>query len=289
MEIGTETEQTAIAEHLKVKLGGGWIGLNNKNDARDFVWDKSKIKADGQFTNWEQNEVEVDKRCVRFLGNNRDYHGKWRKLDCTHTNPYSMCEKDITGGATGDSKNDKWAKVFQHFTSSGLFSSAEDAMLKNPDSPDSDLFSKLEELGGLRWDDGTFHLKLCYPGLTGTGNAGGSGGGSGYPCNEWTQTSNPFTTQTIYGFRPVNLAFPEEFKGLAPSSSNERLIDGGQEGFAVGASTYLNEEEKTIPGPFFDGLYQEVDKVVLFAGSQIHLFNSSLPFPRTCWMSETIN
>ena len=83
-------------------------------------------------------------------------------------------------------------QVFSHNTAGGLFSSQEDALSKNPGDPEADLYSVLDQLESLRSVEGSFHLKLCYPEVT--GEAGGS-------CNEWTQTSNPATDSNIAGYQ----------------------------------------------------------------------------------------
>ena len=72
-----------------------------------------------------------------------------------------------------------FVKVFSHDTGGGLFSSQEEALNKNPDNPDAELFSILDQLENYRDHEGILHFKLCYPELTGVG---------GGHCNEWTQT-----------------------------------------------------------------------------------------------------
>ena len=89
-------------------------------------------------------------------------------------------------------KDESFKKVFSHNSAGGLFSDRDDAMYKNPDNPEADLFSVLYRLEDFRDDDGNFHFKLCYPELTGVG---------GGRCNEWIQSSNPATEGTIAGFQ----------------------------------------------------------------------------------------
>ena len=101
-------------------------------------------------------------------------------------------------------------KVFQHNTAGGLFSGVEDALSKNPDNPDANLFSILDQLDKLRSSDGKFRLKLCYPELK--------------KCNEWIQTSNPAKESIITGFEAVDLAitfnsYNEPWKGLGKDNS----------------------------------------------------------------------
>jgi len=92
-----------------------------------------------------------------------------------------------------------FAKVFSHDTKGGLFTSKEDAGSKNTDNPEALLFSKLNQLEHYRGSDGNFQFKLCYPEVT--------TGVDGKKCNDWIQSSNPFTDSSITGFRPIFLAF----------------------------------------------------------------------------------
>ena len=141
--------------------------------------------------------------------------------------------------------------MFNHDTRGGVFSSQEDAANKNADDPDAYLFSILDQLENFRDRDGNFHLKLCYPEMT--------WGVKGQTCNEWKQSSNPFTDTLITGFQPIFLAFTQDssfddWRGLgrSPSQFPQTLIDDApEESFwssAIGATEYY-PEEPFIPGP----------------------------------------
>ena len=55
--------------------------------------------------------------------------------------------------------------VFRHKVSGGFFSSDDDALSKNKDNPDAELYSRLDELESLRHpSDGKLHFELCYIG-----------------------------------------------------------------------------------------------------------------------------
>ena len=162
----------------------------------------------------------------------------------------------------------KWTKVFSHDTAGGLFSSDEDALLKNPDDSEAKLFSILSRLETFRLEDGSFHLRLCYPGLT----------NSSIPCNEWTQTSNPATQCTITGFQPIHITFNssgarQAFGGLGISDTTQTLIDdtgeGGSWWGAIGAMSY-HEGDGNIPGP----IDQVVRRVELHAVKPVVQGNS---------------
>ena len=137
-----------------------------------------------------------------------------------------------------------WTKVFAHDTSGGLFTSDDDAFSKNPENPAAKLFSVLNQLGPLRLEYGSFHLKLCYPELGG--------------CNEWTQISNPATSSTIENFRAIKLAFPKNSYrkafvgiGVSPPSASWTFIDDtpnqSRWWYAIGASSWYGSGK--IPGP----------------------------------------
>ena len=104
--------------------------------------------------------------------------------------PTTMTQLALLAGSS-------WAKVFYHDTSAGLFTDADDAKNKNSDYPNAPMFSILDQLEGMRDGKGRFHLKLCYPELTEFNP----------PCNEWIQTSNPATEETITGYEEVQLTF----------------------------------------------------------------------------------
>ena len=137
-------------------------------------------------------------------------------------------------------------KVFGHDTAGGLFSRRADALTKNEDNPDAQLFSILNQLEKYRGSDGNFQFKLCYPELN--------------KCNEWIQSSNPATETTIRGFKPISLAFKTNgighaWAGLGKSSSNkysEVLIDDApaymNSHCAIGACAYW-PGKPMIPGP----------------------------------------
>ena len=139
-----------------------------------------------------------------------------------------------------------YMKVFGHRTIGGLFSSRTDALSKNPDDPNANLFSILNKLEKFRNKDGNFQFKLCYPEIG--------------KCNEWIQSSNPTTETNIKGFRAISLDFTINgargaWAGLGKSSSNsyaETLLDDSPAArnwhCAIGSCAYWPGKPK-IPGP----------------------------------------
>ena len=135
--------------------------------------------------------------------------------------------------------------------SGGLFTNYTDAGSKNPENPDSELYSILNQLEDYRNFEGNFQFKLCYPELT--------WGKDGKTCNEWIQSSNPYTESTISGFEEIFLAFEtnggySSLKGLGKNTSgndkyarvdDEPSIDDWH--CAIGAR--LNWRLDTTPGP----------------------------------------
>lgn len=140
--------------------------------------------------------------------------------------------------------------MFSHDTAGGLFINDEDALGKNTDRPNAQLYSILYWLENFRGEDGSFHLKLCYPEATGIG---------GSSCNEWIQSSNPATESTITGFRAKSLAFTKanwesEWKGIGKSVSGKTLMDDaptiGSYWTWIGAFSYFPYANPSdIPGP----------------------------------------
>ena len=167
----------------------------------------------------------------------------------------------------------RWIKVFSHDTSGGLFTSGADALSKNTENPAAKLFSILNQLNPLRLEDGSFHLKLCYPELG--------------KCNEWTQTSNPATSSTIENVKAIDLGFPKNSYGKAfagigvsPASSSWTFIDDTPSQsnwfFAIGARSWWGGSH-TIPGPY----NQKIKRVEIFAEkpgiSLIKHYQESIP------------
>ena len=139
-----------------------------------------------------------------------------------------------------------WSLVFSHDTSGGLFTTDADALSKNKDDTDAKLFSILDTLETFRLTSGLFHLRLCYPEISGR-------------CNEWSQTSNLATDSTITGFQAVNLEFPQRggggtFQGLGVKTVNKMstVINDHPESTqwwnAIGAKKYFGDSDD-IPGP----------------------------------------
>ena len=162
-------------------------------------------------------------------------------------------------------------KVFQHNTAGGLFSSLEDALIKNPDNPDADLYSILKQLENFRNQDGNFHLKVCYPELSVNGSS----------CNEWIQSSNPVTETKITGFQAISLVFTKNgdnraWEGLGYDKAGNRTLGADSPvnvrkwGGAIGAIEWSPESVGVIPGPRDDQPvgprdHRPVTKVVLYA------------------------
>ena len=167
-------------------------------------------------------------------------------VNLTQVIPMKMLRKKIEKSVLG------FLKVFSHDTRGGLFSSQDNAGHKNPEMPyTAKLFSILDQLENFRENDGNFHLKLCYPELT--------WGIDGQTCNEWKQSSNPYTDSLITGFQPIFLAFTQDsyfndWRGLgkSPSQFPQTLIDDApEESFwssAIGATEYF-PEKPFILGP----------------------------------------
>ena len=143
----------------------------------------------------------------------------------------------------------QWKKVYSFDTSGGLFANLEEAKRKNIDNENALLYSILYNLEAYRNKQGYFHFKLCYPELT----------QFPFPCNEWTQTSNPVLESEITDYKAVHITWnkdsinrPFHGIGLSPASSKYNLIDDAPEqsnwwssiGTIVGFGG-----SSTIPGP----------------------------------------
>ena len=107
-----------------------------------------------------------------------------------------------------------YTKIFRHDTKGGFFADYAEAGNKNAEDENADLFSILNTLDFFRGLDGKFLFKLCYPEVEGSTRG---------HCNEWYQTSDPFTESVITGFAPVKIEFPgktDAFAGLGSHSDD---------------------------------------------------------------------
>ena len=144
-----------------------------------------------------------------------------------------------------------YTKVFSHDASGGLFFNYEAVGSKNPDDPDSKLYSILDKLEDYRNSEGNFQFKLCYPELT--------WGKDGKACNEWIQSSNPFTESSVTDFEEIFLAFDkdsnnDDWRGLGKNLLGKDVAavmddspDTSNWFSAIGAKSYWGNG--TIPGP----------------------------------------
>ena len=111
-----------------------------------------------------------------------------------------------------------YTKIFRHDIKGGFFTDYAEAGNKNTEDENADLFSVLDTLDFFRGLDGKFLFKLCYPEVEGS---------TGGHCNEWYQTSDPFTDSVITGFDPVKIEFPGKtnvFAGLGSNSEDPDKI-----------------------------------------------------------------
>ena len=134
----------------------------------------------------------------------------------------------------------------------GVFTNAEDVILKSPFDPSLPLFSFLGNLDMLKRKEHPFHLRLCYPELSDDYE---------FPCNEWIQRKHPMDSKSRDNMdEAIAITFDGNgvsnrgFSGLGrnDAGNNENtIIDGSPTNInwwlAIGA---LNTVEDKIPGPF---------------------------------------
>ena len=137
-------------------------------------------------------------------------------------------------------------------TTAVRFANIEETKNKNPDDENADLFSILGQLENYRTCSGQLHFKLCWPELAEEYS---------FPCNEWTQRTNPAESIMTRGYTPVRITFdPENFRGLAKDNSGVgcNLMDYrpyvGNWWFSVGTLCPFGVD--SIPGPPPRPVYQ---------------------------------
>ena len=156
----------------------------------------------------------------------------------------------------------EWKKVYSlTHTSNELFKNLKDAKNKNADNETADLFSILDELEQYKSCSGDFHLKIYYPQLAENFS---------FPCNEWTQSSNPVSDSIVRDFKPINITFQsqtKDFQGLGMNEwgKEDNLIEDfpflkNNRSFSVGT---INDKDGKIIGP---GSYL-VERVELFVNT----------------------
>lgn len=140
---------------------------------------------------------------------------------------------DMTNNSGG------WTKILNHEVASGVFSNNQDALLKNIDNPESDLYSILSKLEYFK-RDGQFEFWLYYPEIDGQ-----SGG------NIWTQSSNP-TQGPVANYTAIREDHTSSYWGGLEKSSASTLMDGsvnhGNWWYAVGSRVNYGGPN-SIPGP----------------------------------------
>ena len=161
----------------------------------------------------------------------------------------------------------EWKKVFSHthpadLGDTGFFTDRADAMNKNANDEDADMFSILNQLEEYRTCNGSFHFRLCYPELAEQNFS--------FPCNEWTQFNNPALDSLSKDFEPINITFQSSTKNFTGLSCSDRgkevsLMEDfpyiynsrsfhigsfkGVEGKIVGPPSYLVEKVELFINP----------------------------------------
>ena len=100
-------------------------------------------------------------------------------------------------------KGTEWKKVYSFTHPSelgkdGFFKDQTDALNKNSDDENANMFSILDQLEEYRSCNGEFHFKICYPELAENFS---------FPCNEWTQFNNPTVDSIVRNFKPIQISF----------------------------------------------------------------------------------
>ena len=141
------------------------------------------------------------------------------------------CEMDRNGGG--------WTRILVHKTSGGRFANDQDALEKNTENVQAELYSILKFVEDFR-RAGKFEFWLHYPELD-QPDAG----------NHWTQTSNP-TSSPIAGYQGISVDHSTQRWGGLEKSRSHTLINGsvGHANwfYAIGAKRYW-PRRGTIPGP----------------------------------------
>jgi len=132
-----------------------------------------------------------------------------------------------------------WTLLFSHdYGASGeLFASDADAALRNAQDPTADLYSILDYTSAFENSDGTYELRLTWP-------------GEGLDINHWTQTTDP-TGDGVSDYTAIDVSYTgNSWGGLELSSNSNTYLDGSVDHsnwwYSVGARSL---HDGGIPGP----------------------------------------
>ena len=128
--------------------------------------------------------------------------------------------------------------------------------------------SRMSDLEMARGTDGNFHFKLCYPELA-------EAVPYEDPCNEWIQSSNPATTNTVKDYKKIRIPFTDngdgdDFNGLslsvAPRDEPWANISASGESpwYCIEIKKFRSKSSKEFPGPLLMGVKTWVTTVQLF-------------------------
>ena len=163
----------------------------------------------------------------------------------------------------------------EDYGKNGYFADQNEALNKNADNEDADMFSILDQLEQYRTCDGQLHFKLCYPELAENFS---------FPCNEWTQSNNPAVEPILKGFEPITITFKSKVKdfvglGLATRGREGHLMEDHpynslNRAFSIGTIA----GEGKIPGPGFGAVEDMVEKVELYVNpGAVFSYNQGQP------------
>ena len=160
-------------------------------------------------------------------------------------------------------------KVFSHDVAGRFFPSKEQAKSWNPDNPDADLYSILNQMENYR-KNGVFHIRLCIPEYSSEYD---------FPCNEWTQSSNFVETDNVTDFEEIELTFkPDIFAGLALTPLRNHALTAmvpGNYWFAVGCQFPYNWGIYGIGDPWTVQVLKM--EIYLAIGRKFKISNSPTP------------
>ena len=259
-EINNNTETTSLSP--EGKKGDDYTEDEEKMKSLQKKLKKKLHKLGKEEDNHEEDKGDIDERATI---DEKKSHDKEDLVEAEENDEEKLLIKETSEKYEEESSmSSPFLKIFNHDIAGGFFSSPEDALRKNSNNSAALLFSVLDEIDQYKNEDGNYHLKLCYPELTGVG---------GGHCNEWTQSSNPVTDTTITGFQPITIAFTqngyrEDWRGLgrSPDKYPATLMDDAPSRpfwwTAIGATKEYAAAKLGLPGPFEQKKY--VNKIELY-------------------------
>lgn len=202
--------------------------VSNNSASKDFFIPTKSSSEWSAFLSKLPSEITTSncQTCLDVLNNGGSVGSGVYNLNPTGTEFLPIyCDMNNDGGG--------WTRIYKHNTAGGYFATLNDALSKNKNAPEGNLYSILSLIPNFS-KNGKYRFRLEWPGAT-------------TKKNIWLQSTNPLSDVVTAGYRPIAVNAPLNFFGglelgngaHGPSNTGLSLLDGsvqhGNWWFAVGS------------------------------------------------------